>query len=62
MVETNLAQCNGVAGAKIISANGSGLSVVALSKNLKLTTTLDRDITQNPCYVPFLFRKHDTNS
>ena len=33
--------------------NGSGLGVVALSKNLKLTTTLDRAITQNPCYVPF---------
>jgi hypothetical protein len=31
------------------------LCVVALSKNLKLTTTLDRAITQNPCYVPFLF-------
>lgn len=26
MVETNLAQCNGVAGAKIISANGSGIA------------------------------------
>ena len=39
-----------------IEANGSGLCVVALSKNLKLTTTLDRAITQNPCYVPFLFR------
>lgn len=36
--------------------NVSGLCVVALSKNLKLTTTLDRAITQNPCYVPFLFR------
>ena len=35
--------------------NGLGLCVVALSKNLKLTTTLDRAITQNPCYVPFLF-------
>ena len=30
----------------------SGLCVVALSRNLKLTTTLDRAITQNPCYVP----------
>jgi hypothetical protein len=29
-----------------------GLCVVALSRNLKLTTTLDRAITQNPCYVP----------
>jgi len=36
-------------------ANVSGLCVVALNKNLKLTTTLDRAITQNPCYVPFLF-------
>lgn len=26
MVETNLAQCNGVAGAKIISANVSGIA------------------------------------
>ena len=32
--------------------SGSGLCVVALSRNLKLTTTLDRAITQNPCYVP----------
>lgn len=38
-----------------IATNGRGLCVVALSKNLKLTTTLDRAITQNPCYVPFLF-------
>jgi len=38
-----------------IGANVSGLCVVALSRNLKLTTTLDRAITQNPCYVPFLF-------
>lgn len=30
--------------------NVSGLCVVALSRNLKLTTTLDRAITQNPCY------------
>ncbi len=35
-----------------ITANVSGLCVVALSRNLKLTTTLDRAITQNPCYVP----------
>jgi hypothetical protein len=35
-----------------IKYNGSGLCVVAHSKNLKLTTTLDRAITQNPCYVP----------
>ena len=37
-----------------IGANDSGLCVVALSRNLKLTTTLNRAITQNPCYVPFL--------
>ena len=35
--------------------NGSGLCVVALSKNLKLTTTHSWTITQNPCYVPFFF-------
>lgn len=35
-----------------IATNVSGLCVVALSRNLKLTTTLDRAITQNPCYVP----------
>jgi hypothetical protein len=35
-----------------ISYNVSGLCVVALSRNLKLTTTLDRAITQSPCYVP----------
>ena len=28
----------------------SGLCVVALSRNLILTTTLDRAITQSPCY------------
>ena len=39
-------------------ANVSGLCVVALSINLKLTTTHDRAITQNPCYVPLKF-KHD---
>ena len=39
-----------------LAYNVSGLCVVALSINLKLTTTLDRAITQNPCYVPFLFR------
>ena len=40
-------------GQKIAHAdNVSGLCVVALSRNLKLTTTLDRAITQNPCYVP----------
>tara|TARA_R110000868_G_scaffold386140_1_gene654329 strand:+ start:202 stop:399 length:198 start_codon:yes stop_codon:yes gene_type:complete len=42
--------------------NVSGLCVVALSRNLKLTTTLDRTITQNPCYVPFLFRNYDNSS
>jgi hypothetical protein len=36
--------------------NGSGLCVVALIINLKLTTTLDRAITQNPCYVPLNFK------
>ena len=41
----------------VISYKGSGLCVVALSKNLKLTTTLDRAITQNPCYVPLNFKK-----
>jgi hypothetical protein len=38
-----------------LTHNVSGLCVVALSINLKLTTTLDRAITQNPCYVPFFF-------
>ena len=38
-----------------ITHNGSGICEVALIRNLKLTTTLDRAITQNPCYVPFLF-------
>jgi len=38
-----------------LAHNVRGLCVVALSRNLKLTTTLDRAITQNPCYVPFLF-------
>lgn len=36
--------------------NVSGLCVVALSKNLKLTTTLNRAITQNPCYVLLNFQ------
>jgi hypothetical protein len=39
-----------------LSYNVSGLCVVALSKTLKLTTTLDRAITQNPCYVPLNFK------
>jgi len=38
-----------------LATNVSGLCVVALSINLKLTTALYRAITQNPCYVPFLF-------
>ena len=38
-----------------IAGNVSGLCVVALSINLKLTTTLDRAITQSPCYVPLNF-------
>jgi hypothetical protein len=38
--------------ARQLSYNGLGLCVVALNINLKLTTTLDRAITQNPCYVP----------
>ena len=40
-----------------IAYNVSGLCVVALSRNLKLTTTLDRAITQNPCYVPLNLTK-----
>ena len=39
-----------------LAANVSGLCVVALSRNLKLTTTLDRAITQNPCYVPLNYQ------
>jgi len=35
-----------------VAGNVSGLCVVALSRKLKLTTTLHRAITQNPCYVP----------
>lgn len=42
-------------GESLNDAIGSGLCVVALSRNLKLTTTLDRAITQSPCYVPLLF-------
>ena len=38
-----------------VAANVSGLCVVALS--IKLTTTLDRAITQNPCYVPLNLQK-----
>ena len=40
-----------------ILGNVLGLCVVALSRNLKLTTTLDRAITQSPCYVPLLFAR-----
>ena len=39
-----------------IIANVSGLCVVALSKNLKLTTTLNRATTQSPCYVPLNYQ------
>lgn len=42
-----------------IAHNVSGLCVVALSRNLKLTTTLDRAITQNPCYVPLNYQSDD---
>jgi len=42
-----------------LAANGLGLCVVALSINLKLTTTLDRAITQNPCYVPLNYQSDD---
>jgi hypothetical protein len=48
----NLMECLKIYRKHSIMANGSGLCVVALSRNLKLTTTLDRAITQNPCYVP----------
>ena len=41
-----------------LAGNVSGLCVVALSKNLKLTTTLDRAITQNPCYVPLNLKRY----
>jgi len=40
-----------------MAGNASGLCVVALSRNLKLTTTLDRAITQSPCYVPLNYQK-----
>ena len=43
-----------------IAYNGSGLCVVALSRNLILTTTLDRAITQNPCYVPYFLKIWNT--
>lgn len=46
----------GTSESHIIVHNVSGLCVVALSRNLKLTTTLDRAITQNPCYVPLNFK------
>ena len=35
-----------------MAGNVSGLCVIALSINLKLTTTPDGAITQSPCYVP----------
>jgi len=40
----------------LLKFNVSGFCVVALSRNLKLTTTLDRAITQNPCYVPLIYK------
>ena len=40
-----------------LAYNVRGLCVVAFSRNLILTTTLDRAITQNPCYVPLNFLK-----
>ena len=43
-----------------LATNVSGLCVVALSINLKLTTTLDRAITQSPCYVPLNFKNDDS--
>jgi hypothetical protein len=39
--------------ARKLAPNVLWLCVVALNKNLKLTTTVDRAITQNPCYVLF---------
>ena len=53
-VKTKCAVC--AVGFKL-AENVSGLCVVALSRNLKLTTTLDRAITQNPCYVPFILEQ-----
>ena len=44
-------------GCPTVAANVLGLCVVALSINLKLTTTPDRAITQNPCYVPFFIHE-----
>ena len=41
----------------MLAGNGFGLGEVALSRNLKLTTTLDRAITQSPCYVPLKLQK-----
>ena len=41
----------------MLAYNVFGLCVVALSRNLKLTTTLNRAITQNPCYVPLNYQK-----
>ena len=40
-----------------ITHNVRGLCVVALSRNLKLTTTHSWAITQNPCYVPLIVVK-----
>ena len=45
----------------MLAGNVSGLCVVALSRNLKLTTTLDRAITQNPCYVQLFYNYEKYN-
>jgi hypothetical protein len=44
-----------------MAGNVSGLCVVALIRNLKLTTTLDRAITQSPCYVSVKFTDYERN-
>ena len=44
-----------------IEYNVSGLCVLALSRNLKLTTTLDRAITQSPCYVSVKFTDYEND-
>jgi len=46
----------------LIAAIVLGLCVVALSRNLKLTTTLDRAITQSPCYVPLNLETNEKSS
>jgi hypothetical protein len=52
-----LSECQGS-----LAGNVFGLCVVALNKNLKLTTTLDRAITQNPCYVPLNLETNEESS